>query len=113
MIIRTSKDILSIFLNHLPAPSAHLNTILHMGIDILFAIESSGQSIFVDDEIDLLRRAFGNNIFDVIDEYINQIDNSMINNNNACVFVFDLLVEAARLIIDTRQGKNYANGTKR
>ena len=111
MIIRTSKDILSIFLKHLPAPSAHLNTILHMGIDILFSIESSGQSIFVDDEIDLLRRAFGNNIFDVIDEYVNQIDNSVIN-NNASVFVFDLLVQAARLIIDTRQGKNYANGTK-
>ena len=83
-----------------------------MGIDILFTIESKGQTIFVDNEIDLLRRAFGNNIFEVIDDYVNQIDNSVVNNNNAYVFVFDLLVQAARLIIDTRQGKNYANGTK-
>lgn len=112
MIIRTSNDILSIFLKHLPAPTAHLNTILHMGIDILFAIESKGQSIFVDNEIDLLRRAFDNNIFDVIGEYANQIDNSVIYNNNAYVFVFDLLVQAARLIIDTRQGKSYAANNK-
>lgn len=83
-----------------------------MGIDILFAIESKGQSIFVDNEIDLLRRAFDNNIFDVIDEYVNQIDNSVIYNNKARVFVFDLLVQAARLIIDTRQGKSYAANNK-
>ena len=81
-----------------------------MGIDILFAIEAKGE-IFVDNEIDLLRRAFDNNIFDVIDEYVNQIDNSVFD-NNAYVFVFDLLVQAARLIIDTRRGKNYANATK-
>lgn len=78
-----------------------------MGIDILIEIGAKGESIFTEDEIELLQRAFDNNIFDVIEQYALQIDSSLITDKPRTV-IFDLLVRAARLIIDTRKGKTFA-----
>nr|DAH29557.1 MAG TPA: hypothetical protein [Caudoviricetes sp.] len=104
---KNSHDILVIFLKHLPAPNARISTILHMGIDILFGVESNGKTIYTLDEIELLHRAFDDTIFDTIDNYVKEIDNSLLIHDKPRVIVFELLTEAARLIIDTWKGKNF------
>ena len=103
---KISHDILLIFLKHLPAPNVRINTVLHMGIDILFSIESNGKTVYTLDEIELLHRAFDDTIFDTIDNYVKEIDKSLLIHDKPRVIVFELLTEAARLIIDVWKGKD-------